>query len=262
MTPAPGRARQRNAGCGRDGARDEYGSASILVVALAGAMVAILAATLTVGAVHLAKRRAGAVADLAALAAADAAVGRIAGDPCERAALVAEANDAGLEDCAMEGLEATVTVGVSVPGGWRAEVRARAGPPGRSAGGMRPEGFGRGRTRPEGSVEQRLQVSVADGARPVGVRVCRRVFGFGSCGTHIEVAFGTSRRGDLESGPRVSGGEELGGDRLALERSVGQLGGVRRQRCRCHASIVLGALRSAREHTLHACAEGERTAPD
>ncbi|UAJ80440.1 flp pilus-assembly TadE/G-like family protein [Leifsonia sp. ZF2019] len=108
----------------------EYGSASVVVVTLVGAMVAVLVATLAVGAAHLAKRRAATVADLAALAAADAAVGRIGGEPCELADRVAEENGAELEECLMAGLEATVTVGVDIPGGWRAAVSARAGPPG------------------------------------------------------------------------------------------------------------------------------------
>ncbi|MFF2049981.1 Rv3654c family TadE-like protein [Leifsonia sp. NPDC058194] len=111
-----------------DGGR-ERGAGSVVVLAIVGAMIAVLVAILAVGGVHIAHRRAAAVADLAALGAADAAVGRIGDEPCAAASRVAEANGADLDDCAADGVRMTVTVGVGIPGGMRVTGRARAGPP-------------------------------------------------------------------------------------------------------------------------------------
>jgi secretion/DNA translocation related TadE-like protein len=108
----------------------EEGGASVLVLAIVGALAAVLAATLVVSGVHVGQRRAAAAADLAALAAADAAVGRVSGEPCVIGAQVAAANDAVLDQCVADGVRVLVGVGVALPGGLRVTGRARAGPPG------------------------------------------------------------------------------------------------------------------------------------
>jgi secretion/DNA translocation related TadE-like protein len=112
------------------GSTGEEGGASVLVLAIVGALVAVLVATLVVGGVHVGQRRAATAADLAALAAADAAVGRRGGNPCEIGAQVAAANGADLGQCVVDGARVLVGVGVVLPGGLRATSRARAGPPG------------------------------------------------------------------------------------------------------------------------------------
>jgi len=108
----------------------EEGGASVLVLAIVGALAAVLVATLVVGGVHVGQRRAATAADLAALAAADAAVGRVGGAPCEIGAQVAAANGANLDQCVADGVRVLVGVGVALPGGLRVTSRARAGPPG------------------------------------------------------------------------------------------------------------------------------------
>jgi secretion/DNA translocation related TadE-like protein len=110
----------------------ERGSASVWVIALAGVLAAVGAATVLVGAAVVARHRAATAADLAALAAAGRAV--VADpDPCAAAARVAGDNGAVLHGCTVDG-EAVVevVVGVAVelgPLGRReATGRARAGP--------------------------------------------------------------------------------------------------------------------------------------
>ena len=104
---------------------------------MAGAIAAIgvvgCAATLSVGLVFsgsaavFGQRLAGA-ADAAALAAADAASGAVAGVPCESAEAVARSAAAELSGCEINGLTATVTVSAMF-GGLPAAATARAGPP-------------------------------------------------------------------------------------------------------------------------------------
>ncbi|MFG6403627.1 helicase [Microbacterium sp. P04] len=103
--------------------------------AAVGVIAAALTLTVALGTVAAAsvhgQRLAGA-ADAAALAAADAASGAVAGVPCERAAVVAVSAGAEVTACELEGLIATVTV--SAPFGvFPAAVQARAGPPTRGA---------------------------------------------------------------------------------------------------------------------------------
>ncbi|MGY1806105.1 Rv3654c family TadE-like protein [Blastococcus sp. SYSU D00669] len=110
----------------------ERGSATVWVLALAGVLAAVGAAAVLVGAAVTARHRAGSAADLAALAAAGAAV---RGDPgaCAEAGALAARNGAELTACAV-GADAVVTVTVAVPvrlgplGLFAAEGRARAGP--------------------------------------------------------------------------------------------------------------------------------------
>ena len=104
---------------------------------MAGAIAAIgvvgCAATLSAGLVFsgsaavFGQRLAGA-ADAAALAAADAASGAVAGVPCESAEAVARSAAAELPGCEIDGLTATVTVSAMF-GGLPAVATARAGPP-------------------------------------------------------------------------------------------------------------------------------------
>ena len=110
----------------------DRGSATVWVLALAGVLgLAALAGLLVAGAV-VARHRAGAAADLAALAAAGSAVAGEA-DPCAAATRIAEANGAHLRRCAVDaGAVAEVVTVVDVrlgPLGVRqATGRARAGP--------------------------------------------------------------------------------------------------------------------------------------
>lgn len=107
----------------------ERGSGTVLALATVAVLAAVTAAVVLVCGAWVARQRAGLAADAAALAGADAAVGRAAGDPCTQARLVARANGAALAECAVAGVVVTVTAVVPYAG-WRAEAPARAGPPG------------------------------------------------------------------------------------------------------------------------------------
>lgn len=110
---------------GRD--RADRGSATVLVVAMAGVLLFVLLGLAAASGLVTAQRRAQSAADLAALAAASA-------DPpaCAAAASVALANGARTEECRVEGDD--VRLVVSVPGPrvpWtrvRVTAEARAGP--------------------------------------------------------------------------------------------------------------------------------------
>ncbi|MCI0158103.1 hypothetical protein KNO15_15490 [Leifsonia shinshuensis] len=107
----------------------ERGSGTVLALATVAVLAAVTAAVVLVCGAWAARQRAGIAADAAALAGADVAVGRAAGDPCTRARLVAGANGATLAECAVAGVVVSVTAVVPYAG-WRAEAPARAGPPG------------------------------------------------------------------------------------------------------------------------------------
>lgn len=103
---------------------------------MAGAMLVVgsivVCSTLTIGlaatgGAAVAARRAAGAADNAAIAAADTVSGALPGEPCERAAEVADASGARLAACETEDLDAFVTVEVSFAG-MVASARARAGP--------------------------------------------------------------------------------------------------------------------------------------
>ena len=110
----------------------ERGSATVWLVALAGLLAVVGVATVLVGAAVVGRHRAGAAADLAALAGAGRAV---LGDPaaCAVATTVAIANGASMDSCRI-GAGAVVEVHVRVPvrlgllGTVSARGRARAGP--------------------------------------------------------------------------------------------------------------------------------------
>jgi secretion/DNA translocation related TadE-like protein len=108
--------------------RDDRGAGAVLAIALVMAVVVIGLAGVSLAAGLSARQRVIGAADLAALAAADAASGAIGGAPCEVANRVAEGNGARLTGCKADGLIVTVTVAGSFAG-IPIEARARAGPP-------------------------------------------------------------------------------------------------------------------------------------
>lgn len=117
--------------CDAEASRPERGSGTVLAVLVVAVTVFLALAAVAVVGAGGAQRRAASAADAAALAAADVAVGRVAGsgDPCATARLVAEANDAVLASCAVEDVVVTVTATVGYAG-LSASASARAGPPG------------------------------------------------------------------------------------------------------------------------------------
>lgn len=112
------------------GRRDQRGSATLLVLAMAGVLVLLGAALAVVTAMVAAHRTAQSAADLAALAGARGlAQGR---DACDVASRVAGANRAELTGCVVSGREVRVEVEVAGPRwlGQSADLgaRSRAGP--------------------------------------------------------------------------------------------------------------------------------------
>ena len=109
----------------------EHGAAAVLVLALAGLLALLGAATSAVAAVGVARQRAAAVADLAALAgAAHALEGEAAA--CGWARRLAAEDAASLRSCRLQGDVAEVVSEVRPPGPLgrfgTATARARAGP--------------------------------------------------------------------------------------------------------------------------------------
>lgn len=111
----------------------DRGAGTVLVLAVCAGLVALGAGLGVLGQAAVARHRAEAAADLAALAAADVLLGRAAGDACARAEGTAAANRATLASCEV-GSGSTVAVVVRVrPAGAAALLgpatgRARAGP--------------------------------------------------------------------------------------------------------------------------------------
>ena len=143
-------------------ARRERGAGSILV--LCGVMVvlvALLTATALGGGI-LARHRAAAAADLAALAAAEEL--RLGtGSGCAEARAVAETNGGVLQSCQVEGSRVEVSVAAPVvgPSAWLADPvrRARAGP--------NPDTFGRGPIVPGRATGMAGGIIVAGWAVPI-----------------------------------------------------------------------------------------------
>lgn len=109
----------------------DRGSASIWLLGLTSVLVLTVVAAVLAGSAMVLRHRANAAADLAALAAATAAIeGRDAA--CALAADVAAGMGAELTECALDGFVAAVAVATSadlgVVGTVAAEARARAGP--------------------------------------------------------------------------------------------------------------------------------------
>lgn len=110
----------------------EAGSGTVLALGLGMVLILACAALVMLGQALAASSRAGAAADLAALAAADAERGLRAGASCPTARGIAELNGAALTDCTVETPGSTVRVTVELETGalWGPAVaRARAGPP-------------------------------------------------------------------------------------------------------------------------------------
>lgn len=118
---ARARAVDRGIDCGID-----RGAGSVLVVALVA--VFALAGLTVLGGAHALVRgqQLSAAADAAALAAGDALLGWVGGEPCDRARRVAEAHAVTLADCSSEGLTVLVRVEAGILG-LTVERSARAG---------------------------------------------------------------------------------------------------------------------------------------
>lgn len=118
----------------KNGADDGSGTVFGLMTTLVA--IFLVGVVMLVGQAAVLTHRAGKVADLSALAAADVARGLTPGDPCETARQVAEDNNAHLVQCTLVEPELTtvdVKVGIDLPGAltpWgQASGVSRAGPP-------------------------------------------------------------------------------------------------------------------------------------
>lgn len=107
----------------------DSGAASVLAIALCGALTIACGAVLPLAMSLGASQRADGAADSGALAAADVASGLSPGEPCAIAALVVSANNARMTSCDVDGMVVTIQVGVIV-GVVALSARATAGPPG------------------------------------------------------------------------------------------------------------------------------------
>ena len=115
-------------GDGDDGGGGERGSGSVLAVAIVAVVVVFGVSGVGLAAAMTARQRTIGSADLAALAAADAASGAIAGAPCEVAERVAHGNGSRVARCHVEGLVVTMTVAATFAG-IPIAARSTAGPP-------------------------------------------------------------------------------------------------------------------------------------
>lgn len=107
--------------------------ATLTAVAMIAVLMAVTVGVLCVGSAVVARHRAQAAADLAAVAAAGGLVSG-AEAACARAATVAQAMQTSMADCVVDGLDVVVTVEAAVPMG-RLEIGparavARGGPAG------------------------------------------------------------------------------------------------------------------------------------
>ena len=109
----------------------ERGSASLVAVAMIALLLAITAGGVYVGSAIVARHRAQAAADLAALAAA-AQLATGADAACRQASTIARAMHSGLTQCVVDELDVVVTVearaGLVAWGLGPARAAARAGP--------------------------------------------------------------------------------------------------------------------------------------
>lgn len=120
----------RPTGCGRS---SDQGAVTVLAAALAGVVVTIASVAVLTSGVLIERHRLSAGADAAAIAAADALAGLTPQSPCEAARSLAEADQALLESCVMDGETVTVRVRGSV-GMLAIGASATAGPPPGSSG--------------------------------------------------------------------------------------------------------------------------------
>lgn len=110
-------------------ARDEHGVATVLAAVLIAALAALTLAGVQIGSAVVARHRAQAGADMAALAAAIWLPGG-AESACRQAAAVSRAMGAALSRCDIDDLDVVVDVEVATGRllGGRAHAAARAGP--------------------------------------------------------------------------------------------------------------------------------------
>lgn len=146
---------------GRRHSRDQHGppaesgAGSITVLLTVFLTLVLLGATAALGTSVTAAARAAGAADLAALAAADAARGLVAADPCTLASQTARRHGAELTACTAEGDgTARVQTRYTTTLPWPAHGQARAGPPapsiphGSAPHGSAPHGSAPGRSLP------------------------------------------------------------------------------------------------------------------
>src|ERR1700761_5122568 len=106
---------------------DDRGSATVVAVAMVAVLLWVTAAGAYLGEAVVARHRAQAAADLAALAAA-ARLPSGAQAACARATLVARKMGVGNTQCEVDGLDVVVAVQVPVSFAGAARAAARAGP--------------------------------------------------------------------------------------------------------------------------------------
>jgi len=110
----------------------EEGAGTVMAMGLAIVLLMLLAGMMWLGQAVTMAAKAATAADLAALAAADAARGLTTGDPCQVAADMVARHGAVLVSCEVVGKDAdTVQIEVSLLTGlpWPAYSKSRAGPP-------------------------------------------------------------------------------------------------------------------------------------
>jgi secretion/DNA translocation related TadE-like protein len=107
--------------------RSEEGSSAASTMILVGGVLALSSLLFSAGAAFIQLDRAQSVTDSAALEAADAASGRIAGYPCDRVERLAQKYHYSLHSCTITNLISRVTLGTTVLG-IEVEIRAKAGP--------------------------------------------------------------------------------------------------------------------------------------
>ena len=104
----------------------EHGSASGFIVGVLAALATLLSSLGTAFSMGIGVIKTQAIADLAALSAADTLIGAVAGFPCENAELVIKVNGAQLTTCRIVGLVAQVSVSTNL-GPFQVSRRAEAG---------------------------------------------------------------------------------------------------------------------------------------
>lgn len=111
----------------------DRGASTVLAVAIIATMLSVIIALTPLFLSLIERNRLTGAADAAALAAADIAVGREPGVPCEKAREVAAANDAHVTTCIVDGVIVTVRVASRHPSTgvpFHLDATATAGPPG------------------------------------------------------------------------------------------------------------------------------------
>ncbi len=110
------------------GVRGESGAGTILMVGLVATILVLTALVIPLYWALSVRHALAGAADAAALAAADTASGLVPGYPCDNAERLAAANDAHIEECAVDGRIVTVTASRRILG-ILVTASATAGPP-------------------------------------------------------------------------------------------------------------------------------------